>query len=151
MSILCEKMKKTIFILLLIALVFVIGFYIGTSEPTITGAAVAQPGLSETASEKVVYLEAVNETLTETKQILENVNSYTQLAMDSNITTSYYNELLKQNLERIKELRAQVYSMQVPESYSKHHESLKKEFDYYQAILEKMADNSTIKEIKILN
>jgi len=138
-------MKKVILVITLIS-ILAISFFVFSSKPSITGAVVGAP-----QNEKVIYLDSVANILNETKEILEEANSYTELAVESKITLLDYNEAIKDDLERIQGLKEKIYSMPVPVSYYNHHKSLKKEFDYYEIILQKLVENSTKKEIKILD
>ena len=129
--------KKIISFLLLLVLVFATGFYIGTSEPTITGAAVAKPGFSE----KTIYLDNVDKIVNQTAEILYNVNDYTKLAAEEKIDNSLYKEMLIKDLGKIQNLKSQVYSITPPEEFKNHNEGLKKEFDYYELTIKQMLDN----------
>ena len=136
MSILCEKMKKTILFLLLV-LVFAAGFYLGASEPAITGAAVAKPVFSE----KTVYLDNVDKIVNQTAEILYNVNDYTKLAAEQKIADSLYKEMLIKDLGKIQNLKNQVYSLEAPEEFKNHNEKLKKEYNYYELTIKQMLNN----------
>ncbi len=129
-------MKKTILFLLLV-LVFAAGFYIGTSEPAITGAAVAKPVFSE----KTIYLDNVDKIVNQTAEILYNVNNYTQLAAEKKIDNSLYKEMLIKDLGKIQNLKTQVYSLNAPEEFKNHNEGLKKEYDYYELTIKQMLNN----------
>ena len=129
-------MKKTQLFLLLI-LVFALGFYIGTSEPAVTGAAVAKP----TYSEKTIYLDNVDKIVNQTAEILYNVNDYTKLATEKKIANSLYKEMLIKDLAKIQNLKSQVYSITPPEEFKNHNEGLKKEYDYYELTIKQMLNN----------
>ncbi len=129
-------MKKTILFLLLV-LVFAAGFYIGTSEPTVTGAAVAKPVFSE----KTIYLDNVDKIVNQTAEILYNVNDYTNLAAEKKIDNSLYKEILSEDLGKIQNLKTQVYSLNAPEEFKNHNEGLKKEYDYYELTIKQMLNN----------
>lgn len=134
MNYLSHKMKKSILVPLIV-IVLLISLYVFVSEPSVTGAAVG------VANEKIIYLDNVKNIVERAEVILTDANKSTELKLSFEITKNEYKENIENNLEEIQKLKSQLNSLNVPSSYKNHHESLKKEMDYYEFILRQMLNN----------